>query len=441
MRTRILMIFAFVTAITVNAQTKKWTLQECVDHAIENNITVKQGENNILIGEQDVKAAKSAFLPSVSGSLSHNLSFGNVELFPGSFVDRTSNSSSIGVGANQLLFNGNRIRNQYEQSKVAQETNELQLNQTIDDISLNVVQSYLNVLFNTENLNAAIQQSEITKKQLSQVKELVDAGVQPVANIADVEATLSNDVQQITIAENNLAISKLTLSQLLQVPFEGFEIAPISVDIPSEALLYDTVDPVLEYAFKNRNEIKIAEKNIESAELATEISKSGFMPQVSLGYNFGTNVFFSNLTSNASFFNQLNDNKGHNFNLRATIPIFSQNQNKTAVARAKIREKNSQLGLEQAKLNLETVIQRAFTDAKAALRTYEAAKVSLEAQELAFKNSQERYSIGTINSFTLEQARIRVFNAQTSLINAKYDFIFRTKILDFYTGKPIGNVN
>lgn len=189
--------------------------------------------------------------------------------------------------------------------------------------------------------------------------------------------------------------------------------------------------------FQNRNEIKVAEKNIENAMLSTELSKSGYFPTVTFGYGFNTAANFSNLSDDNSFFQQINDNKGHNFNLNVNIPIFSRFQNKTSVAKSKILEENSKLDLEQAKLNLESSIQRAFTDAQAALKAYSAAQISLVSQELSFQNSQERYNLGSMNSFDLEQARIRLVNAQSSLINAKYDFVFKTKVLDFYLGKTI----
>ena len=164
------------------------------------------------------------------------------------------------------------------------------------------------------------------------------------------------------------------------------------------------------------------------------------MPSVSAGYGFGTNAFYTNLSSTEeSFFNQLNDNKGHSFRLSVNIPIFSRFQNKTAVAKSKIREETSKLDLEQAKLTLESNIQRAFTDAQAALKTYIAAQKSLDAQQLSFSNSQERYNLGDMNAFELEQSRIRLINAESSLINAKYDFVFKTKVLDFYMGKSLTN--
>ena len=430
-------VLVLLISLSSFAQNKKWSLQECVNHALENNITIQQSENNLLLDEQEIKATKGNFLPSLSAGVGQTLSLGNVELFAGTFVDRTFHSTGAGLIVSQTVFNGFRNTNLYKQSLLNLETDELELNRIKDDISLNVANAYLNVLFNKENLETAREQYEFSKKQLDQVKELVDAGVQPKANIFDAEATLSTDSQSVTIAENNYNLSLLTLSQLLQVPYNGFDVEIIEIDNPSEALMYNDITPILNYAFQNRNEIKVAEKNIENAILSTEISKSGYLPNVTFDYGFNTSANFSNLSSDNSFFQQINDNKGHVFNLNVNIPIFSRFLNKTSVAKSKILEENSKLDLEQAKLNLESNIQRAFTDAQAALKAYSAAQKSLESQELSFNNSQERYNLGSMNSFDLEQARIRLVNAQSSLINAKYDFVFKTKVLDFYLGKTI----
>ncbi|OEK09183.1 hypothetical protein A8C32_10660 [Flavivirga aquatica] len=439
LKNRLLVCLLFVV-ISSFSQQKKWTLQECVSHALEYNISVKQGENTLLINEQDIIASKGAFLPSLTGNMGHNLSIGNRELFPGQFVDRTGNSTSVGIGTNQTIFNGFRLTNLYKQSKLNLETNKLELNRIKDDISLNVVNAYLNVLFNKERLETANAQYEFSNKQLNQVKSLVDAGVQPKANIYDAEATLSRDAQQVTLAENNFNLSLLSLSQLLQVPFNGFDVEIINIDSPSEALLYKDIFPILKYALENRNEIKVAEKNIENAVLGTQISKSGFYPTVSASYNFGSNAFYTNLSdTEEAFFNQLNDQKSHGIGLNINIPIFSKFQNKTSVAKSKIREETSKLNLEQAKLNLESNIQRAYTDAQAAFKAYDAAKKSLESQTLAFNNSKERYNIGSMTAFDLEQARVQLINAESSLINAKYDFVFKTKVLDFYMGKSLAN--
>ena len=433
-----LTVLALLVGFLSFGQTKKWSLMECVEHALENNLTIKQGKNTLLSNEQDIKSAKGNFLPSVGASVGQNVSFGQTELFPGEFVNRTSQSTSLSLGLSQTIFNGFRNTYFYKQAQLTYETNELELNRIRDDISLNIANSYLNVLFNKERLEVAKAQYEFSTKQLEQVGELVDSGVQPRANIYDAEATLSNDAQAVTVAQNNYNLALLSLSQILQVPFEGFDVQIIEVDTPSAELMYNDIKPILNYVLNNRNEIKIAEKNIENSELNVEISKAGYYPSVSGSYGFGTNAFYTNLiTTEESFFNQLNDNKGHSFGLNVQIPIFSRYQNKTSVAKSKIQVQNSKLRLDQAKLDLESIVQRAFTDAQAALKTYVAAQKSLESQELAFSNSQDRFNLGSMNSFDLEQARIRLINAQSSLINAKYDFVFKTKILDFYLGKKI----
>lgn len=437
MKNSIIISAFFISAICFSQ--KKWTLQECVAYALENNINIKKAGNTLLINDQDIIAAKGSFLPTVSGSASHGISLGQSQLFEGSFVNRTSNSTNLGLRVSENVFNGFRTIYLYKQAQLNLETSQLELDRIKDDISLNVANSYLNVLFNKEQLETAKAQYDFSIKQLQQVKDLVDAGTQPRVDIYDAEATLANDEQAVTIAQNNYTLSLLSLSQLLQLPFEGFDVQVIEVDNPSEALLYDNVSPILDYALENRNEIKIAEKNIDNSEINTKLSKVGYLPSVSLGYSFGTNVFYTNASNMAeeAFFRQLNNNKGHNFNLNVNIPIFSQFQNKTAVAKSTIREDNARMDLDQAKLDLEANIQRAFTDAQAAFKTYEAAKKSLQAQELSFNNSQERFNIGSMNSFELEQSRIRYINAQSSLINAKYDFVFKTKVLDFYMGKTI----
>ena len=214
-----LAVLSLLIGFSVTAQNKMWTLQECVTYALENNISVKQAQNSLLDDDQNLIAAKGNFLPSLSANMGHRLSVGNAELFTGQFVDRTSNSSNFGINVNQTVFNGFRNSYLYKQAQLGKQGNEIELNLTKDLISLNVANGYLNILFNKENLETAKSQFEFSQKQLKQVQELVDAGVQPKANIYDAEATLANDEQSITIAENNYRLSLLSLSQAFTIAF------------------------------------------------------------------------------------------------------------------------------------------------------------------------------------------------------------------------------
>ena len=427
--------FCILVASISFAQDKIWTLEECIDHALENNITILQAENSLLSSKQDIISAKGNFLPSINSNLSGGASLGNIEVFPGEFRDREFYSTSVGIGFSQSVFNGFRNINLLNQSKLSLERNQFELEKFKDDISLNVANTYLNVLFNKENLELAKLQVEFSEFQVNQVKTLVEAGSEPNSTLIETQATYSRDIQNLTIAENNHDLALLTLAQLLQLPYENFDVEVIEIDTPSANLMYNDIAPILNYALQNRNEIKVAERDIELAKLGTKISKSAYLPNVSMGYGFNASANFSNLTVDDELLDQLNVNKGHSINMNISIPIFNRNQTKAQVKKSKIQEETTNLALEQAKINLESTIQRAFTDARAALKSYEAAQLSLQSQEVAFQNSQERFIIGALNSFDLEQSRLRMINARSSLINAKYDFIFKTKVLDFYLGK------
>lgn len=435
----IVKVLLFFCVTLSMAQDKTWTLKECVDYALENNISIKQSQLTLQLREQDVIASKGQFLPSLNANISQSMNIGS-GFDPVTFerVNRIVHSTNGGLNVSQNVFNGFRTLNLYKQSKLNLETSELELNRLKDDISLNVVNAYLNILFNKENLEVAKTQVVFSEEQVKQVKELVDSGVQPIGNLLDAEATLSNDQQSLTTAENNLILAKLTLTQLLQIPSDNFDVATVEVGSPSETLLYNSIDPIYDYAVQNRYEIKVAEKNVENAVLGTEISKAGYYPTVSFTYGFSSIYSESeNDFTKTPFFREIDQNKGHNFRLGVNIPIFSQFQNKTAVAKSKIQEENAAFSLDQAKQSLMENIQRAYTDANAALQTYLAAQKSVAARELAFENAKERYNIGVMTAFDFEQSRNNLFNSRASLINAKYDFVFKTKVLDFYAGKSL----
>lgn len=440
MRKKIVTILAFVFFITVNAQDKKWTLQECVNYALDNNISVKKSELTIKLRNEDVISRKGDFYPRISASASQNLNFGSAQdRVTFQRVNATSHSTSLGVNAGITVFNGFRIMNQHEQAKIGLEASKYDLDKLKDDISLMVVNSYLNVLFNKENLKIAQSQIEVSQKQVDQVSKLVEAGVQPKSNLLEVEANLANDEQKVVTAQNSLDLAFLNLTQTLQLDYVGFEIEDIVVGDPSALLMYNEALPIYNIALSNRSEIKSAELNVESAAKGIDIAKSGFLPSLSLNYNFGSAASFLEipLATNKAFFYQLDDNKSNSFSLSLNIPIFSGFQVKSNVNSAKINYEISQFNLEDSKIQLREIIERAYMDAKAALKTFAAAKKNVTAQEESFKNSQESYNLGVMTSFDFEQVKNRLLNAQSSLINAKYDFVFRTKVLDFYAGKSL----
>ncbi len=455
MKTLISTLIAFFVITTLFAQDKKWTLKECVDYALEHNLSVKRAKYTTDLRKVDIATAKGNFLPGASASASQNFNFGSF-FDPGSNsrISSDTRSNRFGLNAQVNLFNGFSNKNNLIQSKTSYEASKLDLEKMKNDISLNIVNSYLNVLFNKENLKIAKAQVIISKEQLERTKELVDAGVQPKGNLLDVEATKVNDENAVVTAENNLALSLLELSQLLQIPNQGFDIEEIPVNIDSVTLLYNNTEEIFSKAVESQPEIKSAELALQNSETGIKIAKADYLPTLSL--NAGLNTVYShrqgkeddffipgNTTTDPpilvknGFFDQLDNNLGEFYGFSLSIPVFNRGQVKANVNRAKINQEISKVNLDDTKRALREAIERAYINARATLKEYEAAEKSVKAQEQSFKFARERYNLGATNSFDFEQVRNRLVNAQSSLVRAKYNYVFRTKLLEFYYGIPI----
>jgi outer membrane protein len=451
-------IFTLTLAFSILsfAQEKKWTLEECVNYALENNISVKQSELDSELAIENIRTAKGNFLPGVSASASQNFNFGSYIDQNGGRVARDSRGNNFGVNTGVTIFNGFQNTNTYKQSKLGLESSKLQLSILKDNISLNVVNSYLNVLFNNETLRIADDKIKVTEQQLTQIQKLVDAGVRAVADLSEVKAQLATDQQSYVNAQNSIDLALLSLAQLLQAPYEGFDIQNIDIDITSVALLYNNTEDIFNTASENRPEIKNAQLSIDDAEYSVEIAKGAYMPTLSASASAGTSYQHAqgqkdvraivDVTSPTGFSTipngfgtQLEDNLGYSVGLNLSIPIFNRNQSKARVNRAKINIEKSNTRLIQAKQDLRVKIENAYADAKATLKQFEAAQLSVVAQEEAFKNAKDRYDLGVMTSFEFEQVRSRFVNAQSALINAKYNFVFKSKVLDFYAGKSLLN--
>ena len=455
---KIIFNLALAFSILSFAQEKKWTLEECVNYALENNISVKQSELDNELAVENIRTAKGNFLPGVNASASQNFNFGSYIDQNGGRVARDSRGNNFGVNTGITIFNGFQNTNTYKQSKLGLESSKLQLAILKDNISLNVVNSYLNVLFNNETLRIADDKIKVTEQQLTQIQKLVDAGVRAVADLSEIKAQLATDQQSYVNAQNSIDLALLSLAQLLQTPHEGFDIQNIDIDITSVALLYNNTEDVFNTASENRPEIKSAQLSIDDAEYNVEIAKGAYMPTLSASASAGTSYqhaqgqkdvreiadlstvdpFDTKFISNG-FGTQLEDNLGYSVGLSLNIPIFNRNQSKARVNRAKINVEKSNTRLIQAKQDLRVKIENAYADAKATLKQFEAAQLSVVAQEEAFKNANDRYDLGVMTSFEFEQVRSRFVNAQSALINAKYNFVFKSKVLDFYAGKSLLN--
>ena len=308
-----------------------------------------------------------------------------------------------------------------------------------------IVNGYLNVLFAKENLSVAKVQADISKKQVSAAKDRFTAGIIPKGDLLNVTSTAANDQQNVVIQENVLTIALLNLAQLLQVPADGFDVQDINVGTPLAVLLYENANKVYKKALTTQPQITRTELGLKNADLNIEIAKGAFLPTLTYSVGASTSYFnqFNNLLvfpdgtrqTNDNFFSQLSDRFRYGVSLNLNIPIFNRLQTKNTIERAQVSKVISELNLTNEKLQLQQTIEQAYADTKAALKTYEAAKVSLEAQQEAFKNAQESFNLGAMSIFDFDLVRNRFVNAQSTLIRNKFDFIFKTKVLQFYYGE------
>ena len=441
MKIKLILFVAFLTSVATFSQ-KQWTLKECVEEALKKNISIQQNKLSVELAKKDVEIAKGNFLPNFNGNTSGSFNFGTgFDPVSQNRVNTSFFGGSMNVNSGITVFSGYRNSNVYKQSKLGVETSLLDLQKIENDVALFVVNGFLNVLFAKENLEAAKVQAAISKSQIDAAEERFKNGVIPKGDLLNIQSTAASDLQTVIAQENALDIALLNLSQLLQVPVEGFDIASINVDLPSSDLFYKTSNEVYEKSLNNMPEIARAKLAIESSEFDIEIAKGAFLPTLSASIGASTNYGF-NLNppdgfSNPSLSTQLSENFGYGFGFNLSIPIFNRFQTRNRVAQQVINKEISETRLTSVQLDLQQTIEQAFLDVKSALKTYEAAKVSLEAQEEAFKNSQESYNFGSMTQFDFDQVRTRLVNAQAALIRSKYDYVFKTKVLQFYSGELV----
>jgi outer membrane protein len=450
----LILILSLCTA-TATAQAKKWTLQECVDYALKNNISVRQSELDLETTAIAKSDAIGAFLPSANVTGSHTWNIGlNINPLTNLLQQQTLQYSNAGLSAQFDIFKGLQNQMNYRRAKMAIIAGQYQLQKMKDDTALNVANAFLEILFNKENLKVQQQQQAIDQQQYERSGQLVEGGQIPRGDLLDIEATIASDKQKVIAAENQLLLSKLSLAQLLQLDdFATFDIADEEYSSDQSEVLLQTPDAIFNKAKGIRTEIKLALANLDLAEQDIKIARRAYQPTLRGFYSLNTRISYADnvtyvtpeeggtpvpvITSQPSFWNQFIDNRGHSFGFQLSIPIINGFQVRNNVQRAKVALERSKLTYEQQTIDLERNVYTAFTDAQGALRAYEAAVAADTARKGAMQYATERYGVGLINVFDLNQAQTLSVNAQSEVLRAKYDFIFRVKILEFYFGIPL----
>ncbi len=443
-----LVLILFVGLVS-QAQSKKWTLEECVKYALENNISIKQSELDTQAATIDKKSALGNFLPSINTSASHSWNIGlNQDITTGLLRNQTTQFTSTGVNVGIDIYKGLQNQNNLRKANLALVASKYQLVKMQEDIALNVANAFLQVLFNKENLKVQLEQLSINEKQLIRSTELVNAGSIPRGDVLDIKANLALNNQNVVVAENALLISKLSLAQLLQLKdFENFDVIDATSINEDATILSQTPSVILEKAKESRTDLKIAQTNLEIAQQNLAIAKGAFQPTLQGFYGFNSRVSYAEVATISGgtivtkpanpFWTQFSDNKGQSFGFQLSIPVFNGFSTKNNVERSKVNFEKSKNALEQQKLELQRTVYSAFTDAKGALNANASAISSLEARQEAYNYAKEKFAVGLMNSFDYNQAQTLLVNAQSEVLRTKYDYIFKLKILEFYFGIPI----
>lgn len=442
-----ILMFAFAS-FNLQAQ-NRWTLEQCIRTGLANNIDLKvatlQTQSNALTVEQ----AKYTFLPTANADASHSISFGRS-------IDPTTNtyktikeiqSSSYSINSRFTVFSGFQIRNQYESSKLELQASLKDIEAGGNDLVLNITNAYLNVLFNKEQLKIVQNQKQISEQQKAQTERLIKAGTIAEIAIKDIEAQLANDELNIVTAQNNYDLALLKLKQLIQVPLiNNFELdtlnynAALNLEVmPNAHDLYNNALYVQPRILAGQLRVSVANKN-------AALKKGALYPSLYL-----TGGLRSNYSSNAKevvsvlptvtkiipYDKQLDQNFGQSLGLSLNVPIFNAKSARINYYKSNLAILNAQYNLEKNQLQLQNDISTAIANVKAAKQKLLATGTYRAAMETAFDATTKKFNAGLINLYELNTSKNNLAKAQIDEINAKYDYIFKIKIIDFYQGKQL----
>ena len=462
---------------TSAVESEKWSLDSCIAYALRQNIQLKINEIGIQNSEIALKQSKDDRLPNANASISHNYNWGrSIDPFSNTFVNQRIQTNNLSLNSTTTLYNGSRLQNTIKQNELQVEADKFNYGQAQNDLMLNIASNYLQVILNKEITENARRQKVSTQAQYDRTGQLVEAGVLPRANLYDLEAQLAADQQQIVLAENNLMLSKLQLRQLMQLPpTEDFDIVVPEVGDPSAILDAKNPYQIYQTAQTTQPNIKGADVSIEVAQKGIDIAEAGRIPTLSLiagaGANYTSNqrerfdftqpslagvdtigyiqndaglptdyVVSPDFTfpkDNFGFFNQLNESFRYNLGLNLQIPIFNRFQVDNNIQRAKIQTQNAKLNAELVRTQLYQTIEQAYISARAAKASFEASQQRVKALEETVRVMEKRLEAGAANSTEYTVVKNNLAVAQADLLRAKYEFIFRIKVLEFYEGEEL----
>lgn len=409
-----------------------WTLQRCIDYAIENNIQIRQSDIAAQTREVDLNTARSNRLPDLSASASQNWSFGRSLTIDNTYANTNTASTSFSVGTGVTLFAGGRISGNIENAKLGLDAAKSDLERIKDDVRVQVAESFIQIVYNQSILEVAQNQVAIDSMQVERLTALAAIGKASSAEVSSQKATLAQSRLAVTQAQNNLSMSKLTLTQLLELPTpDGFEIIQPEAD-DMEFSMPDSPEDIYAQALDIKPAIKSEEIRLQQANNSIDIAKGSYYPTLSLNAGAGTGYYTSSNRTADGFGSQIKNNFGPQVGLSLNIPIFSRNSNRNSVRTAQLNQMNQEMQLDNVKKQLYKEIQQAYYNAVASKTRYESSQeVQTSAQE-SFELVQAKYEGGKASITEFNESKNRLVTAQADVIKYRYEYLFNTALLEFY---------
>ena len=425
---------------TANAQ-NVWSLQKCIEYALENNIQIKQQQLNTQYYENQVSQAKANRLPNLNIQFGNDNSFGRSLTYLNTYKNVNSSSLTGGAGTSFTIFDGFALTNNIDKQELDFQATLKDMQKAKDDIMLNIAGMYLEILFAEELASVSEAQLDVTKQQINRTQQLVDAGSLAKGSLLEIEAQLAREELQLVNDKNRVQLSYLSLYQMLELPIaESFKIEkPNLPEIKANISMANSID-VFNNALNSRPEIQAAQLRVKSAEKDLEIAKGSHYPSLTFNanyYNLYNNKYTDINGEDIAFTDQFKNNGRSSLGLTLAIPIFNRFQVKYGISNATLQISDYQYRLQTASNTLRKEIEQAYTNALASLNRYMSSEKAVESMEEAFRYVEEKFNVGMVNSVDYNLQKNQLTVAQSQLLQAKYEYIFRTKILDFYNGIPI----
>ena len=413
-----------------------WTLAECIRHAQENNITLQQTELQVKQREIQLETAKGSRLPMVSGSASENLSFGRGLTADNTYSNTNTSSTGFSLGTSVPVFQGLRISNGIKENELGLKAATADLQKAREDMSVSVAQAYTQILYNMELLDVALNQVGIDSLQLVRLDALLENGKASPSQVAQQKAALGQSRLSATQARNNLNISLLDLSQLLELPDpEGFSI--VRPNVPIDGILLGNPEDIYAEAIQNKPAVKAEMFRLDATEFSIKSAKGAFLPSISASGGVGTNYYTMSAAPSAVFFDQIKNNFSQYLGLSLSVPIFSGFQNRNQVRSAELARTNQRLLLENTKKSLYKEIQQAYYNAVAASEKYRSSVDAQASARESFELVQAKYENGKANITEFNESRDTWLRAESDLVRSRYEYLYSAKLLDFYRGRPL----